>query len=97
MACSPLPQAVTWRSPARAPNRVGDDEVRAFSEQQRPELAAYQFGESLVMGTRNLRRAGCQAAASSEMPPSGRRNRSEFHGEDESAPAPSAALVPTLL
>ena len=33
--------------PARAPHRVGDDEVRAFSEQQRAELAAYQFGESL--------------------------------------------------
>src|ERR1700722_7611424 len=33
--------------PARAPHRVGDDEVRAFSEQQRAELAAHQFGESL--------------------------------------------------
>ena len=30
-----------------APHRVGDDEVRAFSEQQRAELAANQFGESL--------------------------------------------------
>ena len=37
----------TVQDPARAPHRVGDDEVRAFSEQQRPELAAYQFGESL--------------------------------------------------
>jgi hypothetical protein len=33
--------------PSRAPHRVRDDEARAFSEQQRPELAACQFGESL--------------------------------------------------
>ena len=35
------------KDPARAPHCVGDGEIRAFSEQQRPELAAYQFGESL--------------------------------------------------
>ena len=30
-----------------APHRVGDDEIRALSAQQRAELAAHQFGESL--------------------------------------------------
>jgi hypothetical protein len=35
------------QDPGRAPHRVADDEVGAFSAQQRPELAAYQFGESL--------------------------------------------------
>jgi hypothetical protein len=55
------------KDPVFAPDLVRDDEIRAFAPQQRPELAAHQ--PRALTGTRNFRRAGCQVAPSSEIPP----------------------------
>src|ERR1700692_3312495 len=54
------------KDPRHAPDHVGNDEIRALSLQQRPDLAAHQLGESFD-GNQEL--PACRVLASSEIPP----------------------------